>query len=136
MRGGPGAAEAQAFLDREGERVPVQGFAQAHERRAELDLVQDAARLVDQDRPAVVGQVDDTVDKGQHAFEAVFGHEDREAQVAVEAHERVEDVLGGLGVELRGGFVEHQDAWSQGQGGGDGDALALAAGKGFQRAGA
>ena len=43
--------------------------------------------------------------------------------------QRLQHLLGGVRVELRGGLVQHQQARAQRQGRGDGHALALAAGK-------
>jgi hypothetical protein len=71
---------------------------------------------------------------GQDALQPVLGQDDGQPQVAVEAHQRLQHLLGRPGVELGGGLVEHEDTRAQGQRSGDGDALLLAAGKCLQRA--
>ena len=52
-----------------------------------------------------------------------------DAQPLVDVLDQLQDVLGGLGVQSRGGLVAEQDFGVRGQGTGDGDALLLSAGE-------
>ena len=56
-------------------------------------------------------------------------HEDRDAEVLVEAAEQFHHLAGGLGVEVAGRFVGEQRTGIGDDGAGDRDALLLAAGE-------
>ncbi len=71
---------------------------------------------------------------GQDAFQPVFGQDDRQPDVAVKAYQRLQHLLGRAGVELRGGFVEHEDARAERERRRDGDPLHLTAGERVQPA--
>jgi hypothetical protein len=111
------------------ERLPIERFAKLNKRRNQLDLGQQLARLsidnaaLARDRIDLDG--DQMVDKGQNALDPMFGQHNRDAKVGVEAHQSLEHIVGGLGVELRGRLVEHQNRWAEGERGGDCDALLL-----------
>ena len=62
-------------------------------------------------------------------IEIMGGDEGGEASVADEAHQRVEDGVGGLGIEIAGGFIGEEHAGGVGQCAAEGDALLFAAGE-------
>ena len=60
---------------------------------------------------------------------AIVGdHDDGLIDLAVEAFQQLQNVLGGYAVEVAGGFVGDQDHRVGDDGAGDGDSLLLAAG--------
>ena len=77
---------------------------------------------------------DDAVGRGQAALQAVFGEQDRDAPLLVEAAQEPDQLVAGDRVELGGGLVEKDQARAGDQGRGEGDALQLAAGEGVDGA--
>ena len=86
----------------------------------------------------VTGTVDGDDDVGvlDHAFEAVLGHDDGDAEVVDQACQGGEHFLGGGRIEGGGGLVEHEHARMGGEDGADGHALLLAAGQRTERSAA
>jgi hypothetical protein len=84
-------------------------------------------RAVKHDRAAI--HHDDAGDAIRQLVHAVLDHHDRGAVLAVEPGEDREDLGHAGGVEIGGGFVEHQQARAPSQHGGDTHALLLAAGE-------
>ena len=56
------------------------------------------------------------------------------AKIGVEPHQRVEHILRALGIELAGGFIQHQHLWPKRERRRDGHTLAFTAAQRFKRA--
>ena len=76
---------------------------------------------------ALIELVDDGGDLG--GLRVVGDHDDRLAEVPIQAAEDRQDVLRGLGIEISGRLIGKQQGWIGHQRAGDGDALLLPAGQ-------
>ncbi len=76
---------------------------------------------------------DDRVGVLHDPFQPVLRAHDRQPQVADQSGEGGQNVLGRLGIERRGGLVQHEHPRLGGQHGADGHPLALARGQGGDR---
>ena len=95
-------------------------------RRRQWHVTEHCARGAASNRRVATGHIDDPNATIDQSFEPMLGQNDREPALAVQAYKRVEDFLGGEGVELRSRFIEHEHAWTQSKRRGDGDTLFLA----------
>ena len=77
---------------------------------------------------------DHAVGGGEAALEAVFGQQDRDAPLLVQAAQQPDQLVAGHRVELGGGLVEEDELGAGHQGRGEGYALQLAAGEGVDGA--
>ena len=91
---------------------------------------QDPGWFADDWRFALTGEIEDLIRVLRHPLQAVLREHDGQPQVVIQLDQRVQHLLCGLGVKLRGGLVEHQHLGVQGEHGGDGYPLSLAAGQG------
>jgi hypothetical protein len=72
-------------------------------------------------------QIENAIHERQDPLQPVFRQQDRQPQVGVEPHQRVQHIFGRLRVKLGCRLVQRQNARAQRQGRGDGHALTLAA---------
>jgi len=65
----------------------------------------------------------------EHALQAMLGQHHGDVPLPVQAHQRAEEGVRRLGIQLRGGLVQHQDGRAERQRRGERDALLLPAGQ-------
>jgi hypothetical protein len=71
----------------------------------------------------------DPIDEGRDAFNSMLGHDGCHAKLRDEPHHDLDDILGGLRIELRSGLVEHERRGMHDEGRRDGDSLPFTAGE-------
>ena len=135
-QGAIGLDELARFLDRQRQRRPAKRAAERRQGRQQPRFgprQRLARRTVGggaagrPQRPQPIGVADDP-------FQPVFGEDDRQPEIRVEAGQRRQHRFGAGRVELAGRLVEGEDARLQRQRRRDRDALPLAAGKRRHRA--
>ena len=105
-------------------------LARINERRDQLDFHQHLIWLAHQGRPAVPRQVQYPIGVLHHPLQAMLRENDGQSQVGVQLLKRGQDLLGSLGVQLRCGFIQHQDLGLEGQYRADSYPLLLTSGQG------
>jgi hypothetical protein len=112
----------------EGDGSPSRTQRQVNDRRSGAALGERRSRGLILQHPGI--ERPDPVDKGRDPFDAMLGDQRGHAELGDQPHDDLQDVFGGLRIQLRGGLVEHERLGVDGKGGRDRDALSLAAGEG------
>ncbi len=99
---------AAGVADRQREPVPPLLTAELHEGRHHGRIAQHHRRDAVDGSPALAGDEDHPVGVLHHPFEAVLGHQHRDAEVVHQPREDGEHLLGRRRVERRGRLVEHE----------------------------